>query len=95
MDFGEVVKLVERLRDTITRYQVSEDRFVAQNTTYTVGKVLQQQAVYEQQQAISDKIKNLTVRVFCLVLIPYTDDRSCYQVFFQHILEASRGDADH
>jgi len=37
-DSGEVVKLVERLRDAITRYQVSEDWFVASNTTYTQGR---------------------------------------------------------
>ena len=36
-DAGEVVKLVERLRDAITRYQVSRGRFVAPNATYTAG----------------------------------------------------------
>ena len=37
-DSGEVVKLVERLRDAITRYQVSEGRFIVSNTTYTAGR---------------------------------------------------------
>ena len=33
-DSREVAKLVERLRDAITHYQVSESRFVASNTTH-------------------------------------------------------------
>ena len=80
-DSGEVVKLVERLRDAITRYQVSEDRFVASNMAYTSGQVSQQQAIYGQQQvicdrqqAIYDQITNLTVRTFQVVSILYTDD---------------------
>ena len=36
-DSGEVMKLVERLRDAIIRYQVSEGWFVAPNTIYTAG----------------------------------------------------------
>ena len=84
-DSGEV-KLVERLRDAITCYRVSED-FVALNKTYTAGQISQQQAIYEQ-------IMDLTVSTFQLALIIYTDDRFCHQVFFQHPLEASRGDAD-
>jgi len=86
-DSGEVVKLVERLRDVVTRYQVSEDRFVASNTIYTAGQVSQQQAIYEQ-------ITDLTVRVFRSAPILYIDDRSCHQDFFQHPLEAPRGGAD-
>jgi len=74
-DSGEVVKLVERLRDAITRYQVSEGWFVASNMTYTVGQVSQQQAIY-------DQITNLTVRASRLVFVLYTDDRPCHQVFF-------------
>ena len=81
------MKLVERFRDAITQYQVSEDWFVVSNTTYTVGQVSQQQAIY-------DQITNLTVRTFPLVFILCTDDRSYYQVFFQHPLEASRGSVD-
>ena len=80
-DSGEVVKLVERLRDAITRYQVSEDRFVGSNTTYTSGQVSQQQAIYgqqqviyDQQQTIYDQITNLTVRTLRLVSILCTDD---------------------
>ena len=86
-DSGEVVKLVERLRDAITRYQVSGHWFVASNMTYTPGQVSQQQAIYEQ-------IANLTVRVPRLVFSLYTDDRFCHPVFPQHGLEASRGCAD-
>jgi hypothetical protein len=87
-DSGEVVKLVEQLRDAITGYQVSEDWFVASNTTYTAGQVSQQQAIY-------DQITNLTVRVFRPGFHTlYTDDRSRHRVFFQHPLEAPRGDAD-
>jgi len=80
-DSGEVVKLVERLQDAITRYQVSKDRFAASNTTYTARQVSQQQAIYgqqrviyDQQQAIYDQITNLTVRTFRLVSILCTDD---------------------
>jgi len=86
-DSGEVVKLVERLRDAITRYQVSEDWFVASNTTYTSGQVSQQQAIY-------DQITILTVRVLRPVFSLYADSRFCHQVFSQHSLEASRGGAD-
>jgi len=59
---GEVAKLVGRLRDAITRYEVSEDYFVAPNTTYTAGQVSQQQVIY-------DQVIGLTVRVFQLVPI--------------------------
>jgi len=62
-DSGEVVKLVERLRDAVTRYQVSEDWFVASNAAYTTGQVSQQQAIY-------DQITGLTVRIFSLVFYP-------------------------
>ena len=96
-----MVKLVERLRDVLTRYQVSEGWFFASNATYTVGQISQQQAMYEQQQTIReqqqtiyDQITNLTVRVFWLVFIVYTD-QSCHQVFFQLPLEVSRSDAVH
>jgi hypothetical protein len=65
-DSGEVVKLVERLRDAIAHYQVSEDWFLASSPTYTAGQVSQQQAIY-------DQITNLTVRVLRLVFILYTD----------------------
>ena len=74
-DSGEVGKLVERLRDAITRYQVSDGWFVASNMTYTIGQVSQQQSIY-------DQITNLTVRAFRLVFILYADDWSCHQVFF-------------
>ena len=81
-DSGEVVKLVERFRDAITCYQVSKDRFVASNATYIAGQISQQQAIY-------DQITDLTVRVFQLIFILYTDDRFYHQVFFQYPLETS------
>ena len=81
------MKLVESLRDAVTRYQVSEDWFVVSDTIYTARQVSQQQAIYGQ-------IIGLTVRVFRSALILYIDDRSCYQVFFQHPLETPRGGAD-
>jgi hypothetical protein len=84
-DSGEVVKLVEQLREAITRYQVSEECFFASNMTYITGQVSQQQAIY-------DQITNLSVRVFRLAFYAlYTDDRSRHKVFFQHLLEDSRG----
>ena len=52
--------------------------------TYAAGQISQQQAIY-------DQIKNLTVRIVQLVFILHTDDRSRDQVFFQHPIEASRG----
>jgi hypothetical protein len=55
-DFGEVARLVERLREAITHYQVSESRFVASSLTHAGGQVSQQQAIY-------DKVTNLTVRI--------------------------------
>ena len=73
-DSGEVVKLIERLREAVTRYQVSKDWFVASNTTYTLGQVSQQQAIY-------DQITNLTVRVLRLIFSLYADDHFCHQVF--------------
>ena len=81
------MKLVESLRDAVTRYQVSEDWFVVSDTIYTARQVSQQQAIYGQ-------IIGLTVRVFRSALILYIDDRSYHQDFFQHPLETPRGGAD-
>jgi hypothetical protein len=66
-DSGEVARLVERLREAITHYQVSENQFVASSLTYAGGQVSQQQAIY-------DKITNLTVRIPPLVSGCCTDD---------------------
>ncbi|KAF9642970.1 hypothetical protein BDM02DRAFT_3123977, partial [Thelephora ganbajun] len=52
-DSGEVARLVERLREAITHYQVSGKCFVATNRTDIGGQILQQQAIY-------DKIVNLS-----------------------------------
>ena len=55
-DSGEVARLVKRLREAITHYQVSEDRSVASSFTHAGGQISQQQAIY-------DKITTLTVRI--------------------------------
>jgi hypothetical protein len=55
-DSGEVARLVERLREAITHYQVSENCFVASSTPHARGQISQQQAIYE-------KITKLTVRI--------------------------------
>ena len=54
-DSKEVAKLVERLREAITHYQVSERCLVPSSSAHTRGQVSQQQAIY-------DQIVNLTVR---------------------------------
>ena len=54
-DSAEVTRLIERLREVITHYQVSENRFVTSSSAHTRGKISQQQAIY-------DRIANLTVR---------------------------------
>ena len=56
-DSKEVARLVERLREAITHYQVSENYWVASSKTQTEGQISQQQAIY-------DQITNLTVRTF-------------------------------
>ena len=56
-DSGEVAKLIERLREAIIHYQVSESRLVVSGTTHTEGQISQQQAIY-------DQVTNLTVRTF-------------------------------
>ena len=61
-DFGEVARLVERLREAITHYQVSENRFAAPDPTHAGGQISQQQAIY-------DKVTNLTVRNPPLVVV--------------------------
>jgi hypothetical protein len=58
-DSGEVARLVERLREAITHYQVSGNQFVTSSFTHAGGQISQQQAIY-------DKITTLTVRILHL-----------------------------
>ena len=83
-DSKEVARLIDRLREAITHYQVSGNYFVASDMVQTDGQVSQQQAIY-------DQITILTVRILRLVFSLYTDNWFCHPVFSQHCLEASRG----
>ena len=74
-DSGEVVRLVERLREAITHYQVSKNCLIATSMTHKRGQVSQQQAIY-------DQITNLTVIIFQLVFILHADHPFFHQVFF-------------
>ena len=55
-DSKEVARLIKRLREAISHYQVSGNRIIASNTINVGEEVSQQQAIY-------DQITNLTVRV--------------------------------
>jgi hypothetical protein len=81
-DSKEVARLIERLRETITHYQVRENRFVAFSTTHIGGQISQQQAIY-------DQIISLTVSVFRFVSILCTDDWSFRLDFFRYPLKTS------
>ena len=83
-DSKEVARLIDRLREAITHYQVSGNYFVASDMIQTDGQVSQQQAIY-------DQITNLTVRTFCFLSIFYADDQSSHQDFLRHPFETSRG----
>jgi len=68
-DLAEAGTLVERLREAITHYQVSENYSVASSTIHTAGQISQQQAIY-------DQVTNLTVRTLQPTFILYADNRS-------------------
>ena len=55
-DSEKVAGLIERLREAITNYQASDKLFAVSSATHTGGQVSQQQAIY-------DRITNLTVRI--------------------------------
>jgi len=55
-DSGMVAGLIERLREAITNYQVSKNRPVSSSATNAIGQISQQQAIY-------DRITNLTVSI--------------------------------
>ena len=69
LDKGEdskgVAKLVERLREAITHYQVSEDCFFASSPTH--------RSQMSQQQAIYDRITNLAVSISWLIPVASAD----------------------
>ena len=48
-DSKEVARLIDRLREAITHYQVSGNYFVASDMIQTDGQVSQQQAIYDQK----------------------------------------------
>ena len=79
-----VTGLIEQLREAVTNYQVSENCSTASSTTYAGKQISQQQAIY-------DRITDLTVRIYRFVSVPHADDRLFHQVVFRCALEASRG----
>jgi len=60
-DSAEVTRLIERLREAITRYQVSKNHFFSSSTAHMEGQLSQQQAIY-------DRIADLTVRILLFPL---------------------------
>ena len=73
-DSGEVAKLIERLREAVIHYQVSENCFQHQ-TQLTAGQVSQQQAVY-------DRITDLAVSDFQFGSALHADNQLFCQVVF-------------
>ena len=78
-DSGEVVKLIERLREAIIHYQVSEHCF-QHRIQLTAGQISQQQAIY-------DRITDLAVSDFRFVSALHADNRLFCQVVFRFTLE--------
>ena len=66
-DSGEVAKLIERLREAIVHYQVSENYF-QHRIQLTAGQVSQQQAIY-------DRITDLAVSDFQFLSALHADNR--------------------
>ena len=66
-DSGEVVRLIERLREAVMHYQVSGNWFVASSAIHIGGQISQQQAIY-------DRIINLTVRIYRSASVLHADD---------------------
>ena len=73
-DSENVAGLIERLREAITHYQVSQNCFVALSRTHTGEQVSQQQAIYNQ-------ISNLTVRMSLSSTVTLTIDSSIKSSF--------------
>ena len=83
-DSEKVAGLFEQLREAITNYQVSENCSIGSSTTHAGRQASHQEAIY-------DRITNLTVRIYRFVSVLHADDRLFYQVVFRCALEASRG----
>ena len=66
-DSGEVAKLIERLREAIIHYQVSENYF-QHRIQLTAGQVSQQQTIY-------DRITDLAVSDFQFLSALHADNR--------------------
>ena len=66
-DSGEVAKLIERLREAIVHYQVSENYF-QHRIQLTAGQVSQQQTIY-------DRITDLAVSDFQFLSALHADNR--------------------
>lgn len=79
-DSEEVAKLVERLREAITHYQVSDNCFIALSTTHARRQISQQQAIYNQ-------ITNLTVRTLQITLGYCAGDRLFFKASFDVLLK--------
>ena len=75
-----MARLINRLREAITYYQVGEYEIIA-STIVDMGEEV------SQQQAIYDQITDLTVRIPRFASPCCTDDRSFYQVVFLCALE--------
>jgi hypothetical protein len=85
-DSGEVARLVERLREAITHYQVSENFDRVEYYSHRRTDIATASDLRPNHQPHCED--------FPVCLHPfYTDDRSFHQVFFRYPLETSRGDA--
>ncbi|KAF9642780.1 hypothetical protein BDM02DRAFT_3124171 [Thelephora ganbajun] len=58
-DSGEVARLVERLREAITHYQVSKECFAATNGTHAGSQLSQKQAIYKQITNLTSSLDTL------------------------------------
>ena len=81
-DSNEVVKLIERLQEAITHYQVSGSRVIMSSTVDMEEQISQQQAIY-------DRITDLTVRALRFVSVYCDENQPFYQVVFRCTLETS------
>jgi len=74
-DSKEVVRLIERLREAVTHYQVGENWIVMRNIADAEEQISQQQAIYNQ-------ITSLTVRNLRFITTLYAGNRLFNQVVF-------------
>jgi len=92
-DSAEVTRLIERLREAITHYQVSESCSVPASTAHMEGQISQQQAIY-------DRIADLTVRAllfpFYVVLMTGSPIKSSFDTLLKlHEVISSAGLSHH